>query len=112
VANYAFSWENAYVEENKIINYLLDRNHAAGGGKAKFFLSVGYSRERWTQLRDDLLLVAREGVIFAVTRSDFGTKTVIDGSVVAPSLERITLRTVWINGCLDDAQRLVTAYPN
>ncbi len=106
-----FRWENAYVADEKILDYLLSLDHAEGSGKAKFFLSVGYARRDWTRLRDDLLLIARTGDVADVIRSAYGVKTVIDGMVRAPSGATISLRTIWIDETLDDVQRLVTAYP-
>jgi len=108
----SFRWENAYIEESKIVDYLLSTDHPVGAGKAKFVLSVGYTRSDWTRLRDDLLIIAREGDIAVVNSSPYGVKTSIDGTVTTPNDVQISLRTVWIDNCLDDAQRLVTAYPN
>ncbi len=108
----AFRWENAFVEKSKILDYLLSTEHPTGTGKAKFFMSVGYTRDGWATLRDDLLMIAREGEVAAVTKSPWGVKTVVDGTVIAPAAVEIFLRTVWIDNCLDDVQRLVTAYPN
>lgn len=108
----SFRWENAYIEESKILDYLLSTEHPVGAGKARFFLSVGYTRSDWTRLRDDLLAIAREGEIAAVNSSSYGVKTTIDGTITSPTAVQISLRTVWIDNRLDDAQRLVTAYPN
>lgn len=106
-----FEGDNAYVEESKILDYLLSSDHPDGAGKAKFFLSVGYTRGDWTRLREDLLKIAREGEVTSATESPYGTKTVVDGDVTAPRSVQISLRTVWINNRLDDVQKLVTAYP-
>lgn len=112
MADSVFSWENAYVEDRKILDYLLSSEHPDGAGKAKFFVSAGYTRTDWTRLRNDLLSIAREGEVTAVSSSPYGVKTVVDGIVTAPSAAQIAVRTVWINNRLDDAQKLVTAYPN
>lgn len=49
----------ALVEERKIVEYLLNREHPVGASKTKFFLSCGFSLAEWVTLRQSL-----------VTRSD------------------------------------------
>ena len=112
MAESSFGWENAYIEDEKILSYLLYLEHPVGASKAQFFLSVGYTRPEWTRLRDDLLAIARDGTVTAWVESNFGVKTVIDGSATAPNGTEISIRTVWINNRLDEVERLVTAYPN
>ncbi|MCE5291828.1 MAG: hypothetical protein LLG14_21665 [Nocardiaceae bacterium] len=104
-------WNDVVVDERKILDYLLASDHPVGGGKAAYFLSIGYSRETWQQLRTDLTAIAQEGDLVSTTETPFGVKIVIDGAAASPSGKRIALRTVWITDHPGtDALRLVTAY--
>jgi hypothetical protein len=40
----------AIVEREKIAEYLLNAEHLDNGGKALFFISLGFSREEWLTL--------------------------------------------------------------
>ncbi len=44
--------QQAVIPRAKIENYLLDSSHPIGGGKARFFIRFGFSRERWQALAD------------------------------------------------------------
>ncbi len=105
-------WSEAKIDERKILDYLLSTDHPVGGDKAAFFSAVGYTRNAWTQLRDDLLEVGRHGETVIKQETQFGRKHVIDGVVQSPNGRMIGLRTVWISDGPDDPPRLVTAYPS
>lgn len=51
--------ENAIVTRNKVDGYLLNLDHPDGGSKAIWFQSLGYERENWQLLANDLLEIAR-----------------------------------------------------
>ena len=104
-------WNDARVTKEKILDYLLSADHPVGRDKAAFFVSIGYERERWERLRDDLRAVPRQGDRITEQRSPFGVKYVIDGPIRSPSGRRVFVRTVWIADEPEDAPRLVTAYP-
>jgi len=69
----------------KILDYLLSTDHPIGADKAAFFTSIGYSREDWTRLRDDLMLMCEQGEVVAEEQTPFGIKYVVDGLVQAPA---------------------------
>ena len=104
-------WNEAQVTEGKILEYLLSADHPTGKDKAAFFAAVGYSREEWNQLRDDLLGLARAGDVVAETPTEYGMKYVLDGVLQTPVGRAVALRTVWIADEPEDPPRLVTAYP-
>lgn len=104
-------WIEAKVQEGKILEYLLSPDHPVGGDKAAFFLAVGYTREEWTRLRDDLLQLAGDGKVMAEHETQYGNKYTVDGSITSPTGRRIDVRTVWISDRPNDLPRLVTAYP-
>ncbi|MCR4318600.1 MAG: hypothetical protein NUW37_19840 [Planctomycetes bacterium] len=42
--------ENAFIEREKIEDYLLNASHPDNGGKAAFFLRLGFEQEDWETL--------------------------------------------------------------
>ena len=103
---------HAFVPLAKIKDYLLSETHVVGRAKAAFFYELGFTRERPEDLRRALLDVARRGDIAEVVRTPYGTKYVVDGLLLAPTGERVKVRTVWIVERGDFRPRLVTAYPH
>ncbi|NDL58331.1 DUF6883 domain-containing protein [Phytoactinopolyspora mesophila] len=105
-------WSEVNVDERKVLDYLLAADHPVGGDKATFFLTVGYTRAHWNQLRDDLEEIGLHGQIVDEHKTQFGYKYVIDGVIQTPNGRMIGLRTVWISDEADTPPRLVTAYPS
>lgn len=104
-------WDDAEVTERKVLDYLLASDHPTGKDKAAFFTAIGYTRDRWTRLRDDLLAAARSGETVREEQTEFGVKYMVDTEVLAPDGRRIELRTIWISDEPEGVPRLVTAYP-
>ena len=46
--------EDATLSEGKLRDYLLDLDHDRGASKARVFYALGYRRERWEELEQDL----------------------------------------------------------
>jgi hypothetical protein len=105
-------WSEAQVDDRKILDYLLATEHPVGGGKAAFFAAVGYRRDDWTRLRDDLLGLPVRGEVVSKSETRFGQKFVVDGVVQSPNGRMIGLRTVWITDGPGEPPRFVTAYPS
>ena len=42
--------DRATVQEEKIVDYLLNRSHPDNSGKAQFFEALGFRREGWKTL--------------------------------------------------------------
>ena len=87
-----------------------DLDHADGGSKAVWFHSLGYVRDGWEQLADDLLEIAQHCKDFDVETTPFGVKYKATGHVGRPDHRPGLVLTVWIVED-DDPPRLVTAYP-
>ena len=52
--------EQAIVAAEKVRDCLLNLEHPDGGPKAVWFHSLGYTRDQWQLLADDLLAIARD----------------------------------------------------
>jgi hypothetical protein len=103
--------DQAIVDDAKVRDYLLSPEHPVGRFKAAFFRSVGFTRDHWELLRDQLLLHAQLAVAALGQPSQFGQKYEVRATVVGPGGARAEVVTVWI--VLDDEEvpRLVTAFP-
>jgi hypothetical protein len=62
--------EQAVVQDNKLVNYLLNPERPQGHGKAEFFRRLGFDRERPDELRQALLQLARTADMDADAQSD------------------------------------------
>jgi hypothetical protein len=103
----------AVVDRIKAVDYLLNDAHPDNGGKAKFFVSLGFSREDPEALMLALRDVAQRGEVVRSTESAHGERYVVDDwlSVHTQESRRRSVRTVWIIDRGGNAPRLVTAYP-
>ena len=103
----------AVIDDQKVSGYLLNRDHPGNGGKAAFFLSLGYGPEDSVEVRDALLEVAALGVVELQIDSPYGQKFVVDGWLRPKgSGAAQPVRTVWMVASAGDAPRFVTAYPS
>ena len=97
------------VAANKVQDYLLNPDHPIGGAKARFFLSMGYSREHYEQLIADLILHGHSGAVTEEKKSPYGVKFVVDGPLLAPNGREYPLRTVWMEQSPGTFVLLITA---
>jgi hypothetical protein len=102
--------ERATAAPEKIRDYLLNLDHPDGGSKAVWFHSLGYIRDEWHLLAEDLLAIAHDCRTFDTETTPFGVKYKAAGLVGRPNHRPGLVLTVWIveDG---DPPRLVTAYP-
>jgi hypothetical protein len=103
----------AVVDRGKVVEYLLNEAHPDNGGKAKFFVSLGFSVEDPERLMKALRDVAGHGEVVRSQEFVHGEKYVVDGWLPVHTQDsgRRSVRTVWIIDRHTDAPRLVTAYP-
>ena len=102
--------ERAVVDKAKIRDYLLSPEHPVGGAKARFFKSVGFSRNDWEAvqqaLADFAVCEAQPG-----KRTGFGHKYIVEGTIEGPAGRVASIVVVWIVLAGEDFPRFVTAYP-
>jgi hypothetical protein len=102
---------SAYIDPEKLTDYLLNVHHPVGGSKAQWFRGLGYDSAKPTILEQDLLELVRTSDNYIGKASPFGTKYVVSGTTTAPNGNQVNLTTVWIVEPGNDRPRLVTAYP-
>jgi hypothetical protein len=103
--------ENAIVEEEKIIGYLLSSSHPDGASKAAYFESLGFRSSEWHFLANALRHLAETQPVKRSLESVHGRKYIIEGPIVGPNGRAGNIRSVWIIDSGTDFPRLVTAYP-
>ncbi|MEZ6101399.1 MAG: hypothetical protein R3E01_20905 [Pirellulaceae bacterium] len=103
--------EHAIAVTAKVRDYLLNLEHPDGGAKAVWFHSLGYTRDQWHLLADDLLSIVRGCDEFDTETTRFGVKYKVAGLVGRPNHRPGNILTVWIVED-DDPPRRVTAYPD
>ena len=103
--------ERAVVEREKITDYLLNPAHPDNGGKARFFMSLGFRPEHWQMLAEACRRLAAITEVHNHMASPHGQKYIVDGLIETPVGKTPLVRTVWIVDLGQQIARLVTAYP-
>lgn len=101
----------ARVERERLLDYLLNESHPDNGGKAAFFLGLGFSPNNWLALARALVQLAEESELVTSMESVHGIKYIVDGRLTLALRKSAAVRTVWIIDKNDERPRLVTAYP-
>jgi hypothetical protein len=102
----------AIVDREKITDYLLNPAHPDNGGKARFFLGLGFAAEQWQEFAGALRKLAGSFPVIERVESPHGIKYIVIGRIETPSAKSPSVRTVWIVDRGNDKPRLVTAYPD
>jgi hypothetical protein len=102
----------ALIERAKIVEYLLNPAHPDNGGKAPFFMALGFKTEDWETLAAALRRLGLTSTVSQNMETVHGKKYIIDDTIETPSGKSPVVRTVWIIDRGEDAPRLVTAYPH
>lgn len=102
--------ERAVVAESKILKYLLDETHPRGKDKAVFFVSFGFSRDKWEELAKALLKHAAHEVASTLDTAE-GIHYAVEGDLQTPDHRNPQVRSIWAIDRNSDHPRFITAYP-
>jgi hypothetical protein len=103
--------ENAYIQPQKLLGYLLSDTHPVGSSKAKLLRAHGFNEVNADKLEQELLKIAYSKMVQDVVATTHGVKYVLDGEVKAPGGRCLQLRTIWIIDQGETKPRFVTARP-
>ncbi|HWV24933.1 MAG TPA: hypothetical protein VNZ58_12150 [Thermomicrobiales bacterium] len=105
--------DKASIHPHKILRYLLDPTNPNSRGKPAFYGRLGYTRETWGRLHDDLLMHARLYPVRQIVEDSKreAVTYVIEGELIGPNGKRRQLRSVWRREPTSLGPRFVTAYP-
>jgi len=101
----------AVVDRMKVVEYLLKREHPDNGGKADFFIGMGFNPGDWEAFAAALRLLALSASVTRIMESSHGTKYIVDGAIGRHGVSERFVRSVWIVDTGETVPRLVTAYP-
>lgn len=101
----------AVVPRSKITSYLLSVSHPDGRSKAEYLGRFGFQPDEWQVLQEALVQHAGTGEVISEASSEYGTRYVVEGTLVTPDGRNPVHRTVWIAEADSSAPRLITAYP-
>ena len=102
--------DEAVIAAEKLRDYLLNLGHPANGGKASFFLMLGYSRDDWVRLEEDLREQHLTQDALEVSGNAYGRKWTIEAELKGPEGTGRIL-SVWFAESGNPAPRFVTARP-
>jgi Domain of unknown function (DUF6883) len=103
--------ENAVVEDEKILDYLISEAHPIGRFKAKVFRRLGFDETNVDLFRKCLKSIANAEEIISTRNTKHGVKYGVVGLLSGPTGQTMVL-TVWIIENDTEIPRLVTAYPD
>lgn len=103
--------EKAVIDPRKLRDYALNPDHSSGGYKAAFFAQMGYSRDDWQQLEQDIRMQHLTHAARPGKPSPHGTKYTITAPLQGPHGAARQVTTVWIIRYESDVPELVTIEP-
>ncbi len=90
---------------------MLNPEHPDNGGKAAFFIALGFSSEGWETFADAMRKLALTAPVSRRMETVHGIKYIVDGEIENPISKAALVRTIWIIDAGLNFPRLVTAYP-
>ena len=99
------------IEEQKITDYLLNKNHITGKAKAKFFSLLGFSSDFPVALSDVPAKHCTTAELKTEESSEWGTKYTFVCEIQPPKGKAICVVSVWQIDKGEKTPRFITAYP-
>jgi hypothetical protein len=99
------------VPDEKVRDYLLSPVHPVGRYKAAFFGSLGFSAERWSELRHAIVEQLAGLDVIAGKATAHGAKYETRGMLVGPNGRGARVVVVWLVRRGERKRRLVTMFP-
>lgn len=102
------------IPSQKIVAYLLNKDHPQGGSKARFFLGFGFSPANVMEFADALFAQAGGAPDVEREPSAYGTDMLTCiGPIGTPSGRRPWIKSVWLVSDEPDEEvgRFITAFP-
>ncbi len=109
--NMHINYDRIEIPENKLVGYLLNKNHSVGVHKAKYFESLGYNSENWQILRDALFEHVETAENIDFVENQFGMKVVIINNLNGHNNRVAKIKSIWFIENNENILKFVTAYP-
>jgi hypothetical protein len=103
--------DQATIDPGKIRDYLLASTHPIGRFKARFFLALGFTTDRWAELAEALRIQHLTQEAEAAPATVYGQKYTIRAILNGPTGQSAMVVSVWFIPTGGQEPRFVTAYP-
>jgi hypothetical protein len=103
--------DRAAIDPPKLRDYLLSTTHPIGRFKARFFLALGFTADRWTELAEALRIQHLTQDAEPDVATTLGRKYTIRAILNGPTGQSAMVVSVWFIPTGGDVPRFVTAYP-
>ena len=100
------------IEEDKITKYLLNEEHLKGSGKARFFISKGFSPNSPSELSDVLANHPKTATLQGEELTYWGIKYTFVCNIKTPKSSSVCIVSVWQIDNRTTIPRFITAYPD
>ena len=105
------NYEQAIIQPNKLMKYLLNFEHPKGSSKAKFFKKHGYDLSNTSHLEVELKRIIVQNEVTEIITTPFGLNYSVIAYLESKTLTNPLIKTVWTISHENDAPYFVTAYP-
>lgn len=102
--------DRATIEPEKVRDYLLSATHSIGRFKARFFVALGFTADRWAELAEALQIQHLTQDARLGPPSAHGQKYTIRAILNGPTRQSATVVSVWFIQARGHVLRFVTAY--
>jgi hypothetical protein len=103
--------ERATIDPAKLRDYLLSATHPVGRFKARFFVALGFTSDRWEELAEALRIQHLTQDAEPANPTVLGQKYRIRAILNGPTRQSAPVVSVWFIPARGDVPRFVTAYP-
>ncbi|MBS4028867.1 MAG: hypothetical protein KGZ58_09530 [Ignavibacteriales bacterium] len=103
--------ENAIIDSDKIVKYLLNISHKRGGSKARLLMEYGYSISLWNDVASDIREYHLSEDVAQRQETEYGLRYEIVAPLKTPSGRKLLVRTIWQIDIGTDVPRFITLIP-
>ncbi|MEA5421347.1 hypothetical protein VB712_19150 [Spirulina sp. CCNP1310] len=103
--------DQAIINSNKLVEYVLNVDHDRGGTKAKKLLSYGYHPKQWQRLEWDIRRYHLELDVLQIKETDYGIRYEIQGALMTPIDQPLLIKTIWQIDIGTTIPRFITLFP-
>ncbi len=100
------------IPDAKIRDYLLNPEHEIGRWKAAFFMSQGFTRDKFIELSHALEAHFAANAHIELDKDEWGRRFECKGPIKTPSGKTPTIISAWMQGDNDPVPRFISAHPD
>lgn len=104
--------EHAQISSDKLTEYIPNTEHERGGTKARLLVRVGYTKDNWERLENDIRSYHLDVEIDVIRQTLYGVRYEIRAPLQTPSGRSLMVRTIWQVDIGQQVPRLVTRIPD